>query len=669
MKLPSRLENFALAFVLIFSMVFLPNSFAQESTSNSEGPLAVLIRNADRSNGAPPYALADEYGRIQRYVEPSPGIDLASYVGTRVRVKQDTGKTLLSSQLDLPREIKTLDVLQPINRVTSSTERPRVAPSQFVPPRRGRRIEPVVIEPLKRNDRVRRVQFDDADPTTPIDLDDVLPEPAGVNERDFSPTPADDNGGLADPQSIEPIVIEELPLTRPQYDNSYESHSGAASLHGDDCPHCRVKEEASYRTSPIHSCDQCQSKQTHCKNCKQCKSCAGPSCCPASEPGVYGRAEYLLWWFNGMNTPPLVTTGTVASEAVLGREGTQVAFGGDLLDDARSGLRFTLGAWLDDQRNFAIEADWLFMETESVGFSAGDLTGASVIGRPFYNLSPLANDGVTILPPADDAELVSFPGLLAGTVNVNARSEFDTFGIRLRTGLCCREIGGCNSGCNSGCNRGGCNSCGPKYGGNANAISRIDFITGYRYANLDESLTISENLTSLQTASPGTFQITDQFDTDNEFHGVDLGFISEWENRRWAVELMSRIAIGSTRQRVRINGSTTTSNNGATFTSSGGLLALDPNIGEYKRSQFGVLPELSARLGYKITPDLRLSVAYSLMYWANVVRPGDQIDLSVDPQFIPPATAIPTSSSHPQFSFTETGLWAHGLNFGLDYRY
>lgn len=657
MNLSSRLENIGRAFVLMVCLVFLPNTLAQNSPSNTEGALAVLIRNADRSNGAPPYALADEYGRVQRFVEPSPGTDLTPYIGTRVRVKQDTGKTLLSSQLDLPREIETLDVLQPINRTP-------VAPSQFVPPNRGSRIK-ALRQPARRNDNLRRVQFDDADPTTPIDLEDVLPDPVKVDASDLSPTPAGTEGSFSDKQSIEPIVIEELPLTRPQYDDSYESHSVGNGQHGDDCPHCRAKQEASYRTSPVHGCTKCNSKQTHCKNCKQCKSCAGPSCCPASEPGVYGRAEYLLWWFDGMNTPPLVTTGTVGSEAVLGQEGTQVAFGGNLLDDARSGLRFTIGAWLDDQRNFAIEADWLFMETESVGFSAGDLTGASVIGRPFYNLSPLANDGVTILPPAEDAQLVSFPGLVAGTVNVSARSEFDTFGLRLRTGLCCREIGGCGN----SCSKGACNSCGPNYGGNATAISRIDFITGYRYANLDESLTINENLTSLSTANPGTFQITDQFDTDNEFHGVDLGFISEWENRRWAVELMSRIALGSTRQRVRINGSTTTSNNGATFNSSGGLLALDSNIGEYKRSQFGVLPELSARLGYKITPDLRLSVAYSLMYWANVVRPGDQIDLSVDPILIPPTEATPTSSSHPQFSFTETGLWAHGLNFGLDYRY
>src|SRR3972149_9366626 len=65
-------------------------------------PLARLIRNPDDPGTGPQYALADQTGHVQRYVEPVPGIDLEPYVGYAVMIRHDTGRTLLASQLDLP---------------------------------------------------------------------------------------------------------------------------------------------------------------------------------------------------------------------------------------------------------------------------------------------------------------------------------------------------------------------------------------------------------------------------------------------------------------------------------------------------------------------------------------------------------------------------------------
>ena len=49
----------------------------------SQSQQALLIRNPDATNGTPEFALADQYGQVQRYVEPSPGVELAPYVGER----------------------------------------------------------------------------------------------------------------------------------------------------------------------------------------------------------------------------------------------------------------------------------------------------------------------------------------------------------------------------------------------------------------------------------------------------------------------------------------------------------------------------------------------------------------------------------------------------------
>lgn len=601
-----------------------------------EGPWAVLMRNPDTAAGEPPYVLLDDYGRVRRYVEPSPGARLDERVGERVRVLHDTGRTLLASQLDFGDELRPL---KPSGRR---------APAEFRPPREARSLD-------RRRDRLVPAQFDD----TPLG-ESVLDDPGPLD----SPGSLDDVTPLDDDRP-EPIVLEDLLA---------EDVDELPPPDGTETLPLLDRGEGYYRSAPASDCPHCNGPKPRattadCSNCQTTKGCpncgrterrynygADLTCCPPSRRGFYGRAEYLLWWFNGFDTPPLVTRGTTDGAAVLGAPGTSVVFGGgDLLDGARNGLRFTVGGWLDERRDYAIEADVLFFETETEFFSAGDPTGASVIGRPFFNLSPLDTDGTTILPPAEDAELVSFPGVIAGDVDVRATSEFDSFGIRLRTGLCCCAHGGCGR-CDGVC--GG--------GGKARSITRVDFITGFRNASLEEGLFITENLTSLDSANPGTFVVNDRFETDNDFNGVDLGFITEWRTERWAVELVSKIALGVTEQQARINGSTTVSDSGASFTQAGGLLALPSNIGVYERDRFSVLPELSARLAYRVTPRVSLSVAYSLVYWANVLRPGDAIDLDVDPRGIPPATA---TTVRPEFAFNETSFWAHGLNFGVDYNY
>jgi hypothetical protein len=68
------------------------------------GQLALLVRNPKLEEGLPPFALADQTGTVQRYVEPVEGIELERFVGQVVVVRHDTGRTLLASQLDLPHD-------------------------------------------------------------------------------------------------------------------------------------------------------------------------------------------------------------------------------------------------------------------------------------------------------------------------------------------------------------------------------------------------------------------------------------------------------------------------------------------------------------------------------------------------------------------------------------
>lgn len=540
----------------------------------------LLVRNPDTSNGKADFALADEYGRIQRYVEPSPGIDLNSHVGERVGVRSDTGITLLASQLVL-----TASQLPSVGPTDGG-----IALAQHQAP---------VASPSRSAQRVAQVQ---------------------------------------------PIIADQFSV-------------GGAPC---NCPNCSVNHYGTPANGGyISGYDGCNS----CQSCNSCQPAyisppIGPSCRVGSRGRVYGRVEYLLWWFDGMHAPPLVTTspaGTPQAQAgVLGQPGTTILYGGDeILNGSRDGLRLSLGTWLTDYQDIGIEGDLMFFGDDSSGFSRTGVNGVPILARPFFNMVPVDGAGA-VLPPAEDAELVSFPGVVDGTVSVNTNSEFRGAGLRARAAICCKELGG-------GCHP--CGSTGPW------GVSRIDAIAGYRYLSLDERIIIRENLRSLLSTNPGNFDISDRFDTSNEFHGADIGFIWEWETAQWSLELLTKMAIGNTDQRVNIRGETTVSNNGASFTNDGGLLALRSNIGSYQRDVFTVIPELGVTAGYKITPRLKATIGYTMLFWSRVVRPGDHIDLDVNPNLLPPVIEPVVGPERPRFEWDDTALLAHGLNLGLDYRF
>lgn len=196
----------------------------------------------------------------------------------------------------------------------------------------------------------------------------------------------------------------------------------------------------------------------------------------------------------------------------------------------------------------------------------------------------------------------------------------------------------------------------------------MDWLAGYRFLRLEESVLIQEDLVSLETANPGSFVLRDAFYTKNEFHGGDLGAVYEVARGPWMLELLTKVALGQNRQQVRIAGSTSITESGTTSDFTGGLLAQRTNIGTYEREEFAVVPEIGITLGYQINHSWRLLAGYSLVYFSNVVRPGDQIDLDVNPNLLPPEVSPFTGPLRPEFAFDETDFWMHGLNVGLEVR-
>jgi hypothetical protein len=334
---------------------------------------------------------------------------------------------------------------------------------------------------------------------------------------------------------------------------------------------------------------------------------------------VWVRADGLLWWTNGGKIPPLLTTspiGTLPQQAgVLGQPGTTVLLGNqELNDDFRGGGRISFGTWLDDCENVGIEFTYLGLG-QSVDGLAINSTENPILARPFFNVDT----------GAEDAHSIAYPNLRHGSFSSSSTSNFQVAEFLVRRAIA------------RGCGY------------------RIEILGGYRFQGLAEGLDITD--TSTLVASNQSITVFDEFHARNDFNGGEVGFAVEGHGCHWSYETNLKLALGGTHSNIDITGSTTTS----TGTTPGGLLAQASNMGPHEADQFSVIPELGFTVGYDLTCNLRAMVGYTIIYWSNVTRPGDQIDLDVS---LPPQT-----NAKPAFTQNTSDFWAQGINLGLDYRF
>jgi Putative beta barrel porin-7 (BBP7) len=355
-------------------------------------------------------------------------------------------------------------------------------------------------------------------------------------------------------------------------------------------------------------------------------------------------AEYLLWWVKSAPYPiPLVTTGdptvgfpAVSTAGAIGQPGTQVLLGnGNAGFGAFSGVRLTLGGWLDDSRQFGMEASGFVLERRTSTFSAA----SDNAGNP-----PLYFPGFNVAAGQERALPISDPlRLFAGSVTVT--SELQLWGTELN--------------------------------GVFNVMRRpgveVNFLLGFRYLDLQESLHITNPTTDLLLKS--TDLSHDYFGTRNQFYGGQLGTRVSWQRDQWSFFATGKLALGSTHQVVNISGDTTQAPlpGGMSLTPGSfpqGIYAVGTNSGHQSGNQFAVIPALELKLAYQITSQLRALIGYDILYWNQVVRPGNQMDHNINPTQHPVFGAGALSGpAIPGPQFNRTDFWAQGVNIGFEFRY
>ncbi len=394
--------------------------------------------------------------------------------------------------------------------------------------------------------------------------------------------------------------------------------------------------------------------------------CCGPCC---SGPRLWGSAEYLLGFRKSRYLPPLVTTsppGTPAGDAgVLGLASTTVLFGGDGVEDnPQSGVRGEIGVWLDQAARIGVGGSYTGLEDDLVRFSASS-DGSTILARPFFN---------TLLDQ-QASQWVAFPGLVSGLVNVQSENEVyatevflrqqiglwpgqppvlflaDSLAMRVRSlfGFPGTQVVSVH-----------------EYHTPAGApVTRLDLITGYQFSYVDDSLSITNSLVSLDPAFLGqigtTLDAFDRFDARNEFHGGTLGLKSVSHFGRWSLTMLGKVALGNMHQIVAIDGHTVVAvPAGPSAESAGGLLAQPSNMGRYDRDRFAVIPEARIMLNYNLTPRVNLGVGYDFIYWNRVVFAGDQVDTRVD---------VTQTLADPAFTFREGDFFVHAVTFRAQLNY
>ncbi len=367
---------------------------------------------------------------------------------------------------------------------------------------------------------------------------------------------------------------------------------------------------------------------------KPCDVCCPPRC-PPRDP-FWIEADYIYWFLRGNPLPALVTAspaGTPRPAAgVLGQPTTTVLLGNERVnDDGRSGFLVRGGIWLDDCQTCGLESSFFVLGNHARSDVFGANDGAT-LARPFFNT----------LTGAQDAELVAFPGVVTGSVGVHTTINFYGGDVNARTNLCC-----------------GC-------------AGWLDVLAGYRYLRLTEDTDISESLTTLSAergVPPGTqIGVLDQFRTENTFNGGQVGLAGEYRMGCWSVDARGLVALGDLHRVVHIAGATAVTLPGQPAVyRPGGLLAQASNSGRHSSDVFAVLPEVGVSLGYQLTRHMRATVGYSFLYVSRVTRPGDVIDLALDPRQLTGGSVA--GATRPRFEDRGGDFWVQGLTAGLELRY
>lgn len=362
---------------------------------------------------------------------------------------------------------------------------------------------------------------------------------------------------------------------------------------------------------------------------------AGPPAAKAIPPehphGPLGSAwddiQLLYWWPDRQSVPPLAYGTRSGLPPVPGQNGAQLLAGGRAFDTQPSaGGRFTLGYSLDRDETVGLEAVYFFLGSRTFSEYVNS-AGAPSFGVPYTNATTGANEILTLAQPG-----VSSSALTATT------------SIRVQ-GWEVNSVA---------------NVMDEKY-------MKLNAILGWRYFQLNEWLRLDQT----QTTAAGSARTQDQFDVQNRFNGGQIGLHADVRRGFVFLELTGKVAFGQNYEVVKDEGYTVLQSSVTRVFNGSGIYVQPSNAGRTANGVFAVVPEGTAKFGFRLGDAGRLYVGYNFIYLSDAVRPANQMDRTLVPSQLPlvNGTGPAAGADHPMRLFNRSDFWAQGLVIGLETRY
>lgn len=334
------------------------------------------------------------------------------------------------------------------------------------------------------------------------------------------------------------------------------------------------------------------------------------------------RMEAATFWRDDAAIPALVRTGATAAATDL--------FGGTVgMDDTTQGYRGEVAWRFGKDICTSVQVRFFDAGAQSLTFdSLGTNATIPSIVRPYVNIPGASQASISVREPA----------LSSGDVLAHATSDFFGGDILLKQ-IAYRT-----------------------------RFSKLDLLLGYQTASLSENIFVHS--TTNTPPSPGqaqTLELRDRFDTNSRFHGGVIGFSGIAYGPKWSVSSMAKLGMGNMERYVGIDGfqRISTGTPPVSNATAQGLHARATNIGTYHFDTFVVSPEVNLTLGYRLTRRLEATVGYDYLLLPKVARAAEQFDPELAVNLTNPLTGDP----RPRFTFRESDLGIHSLNYGLQYRY
>jgi len=345
---------------------------------------------------------------------------------------------------------------------------------------------------------------------------------------------------------------------------------------------------------------------------------------------IWLDADYLYWKIKNSPEPvPLVIEQPVVDgpfTTVLGDKNIDLGW--------RSGAKFALGYWFDDNQCLGAEVNYLLLSKESKKFTvSSDANGSPRLRVPFFDVQT----GIESSSP------VATPGVYRGVASLKVHNMMQ--GAELNA-LAAFPSCDCNT----------------KFG----------LIAGFRWWNFDEQLKFLVDSPAI--SPPSIYNFGDKFHVKNNFYGGQIGASFDYNSCAFFFNLKAKVALGAMYQQNVVNGVFTTNEfTGQTESFTGGFFALPTNIGNHKKTRFSVLPEVDVNIGYQFSDCCSIRLGYSVLYVSNVLWAGKQIDRNINPSqsaniAFTPTPALVGEPSPESWTKSES-LWAQGVNVGLNFQF